>query len=298
MSATPGMLESLSQLVQMVGQASSTGDLGAGAADTTTADPETVKACCATAYGIDLVTLFLGESYHPGGADLTRRLAETLTLRPGEHVLDVAAGIGTTALLLAAERDVRVVGVDLGEAQVTRARDRAADAGLGGMATFDLGDAERLPAVDASFDAVVCECAFCTFPDKDTAAAEIARVLCPDGRVGITDVWLDPTRLDPELQNLTGRIACLADARPIAEVRAILERAGLTVTHTERHDQALLDTIEQVTNRLRTLRLMDLPLLRPFDLRRGIDLTQRAAAAVERGDAGYVLLTATKPATP
>lgn len=292
MSATPGMVESLSQLAQMVGQASSTGGLGAEASDTAPADPETVKACCATAYGIDLVALFLGESYHPGGADLTRRLADALTLRPGEHVLDVAAGIGTTALLLSAERDVRIVGVDLGEAQVVRARKRAVDAGLEGMAMFDLGDAERLPAADASFDVVVCECAFCTFPDKDTAAAEIARVLRPGGRVGITDVWLDPTRLDPELQNLAGRIACLADARPISEVRAILERTGLTVTHTERHDQALLDTIEQVTNRLRALRLLDLPLLRPFNLRRGIDLARRAAAAVEQGDAGYMLLTA------
>ena len=81
---------------------------------------ETVKACCAAAYGVDLVGLFLGDSYHPGGADLTRRLAEVLSLGPGERVLDVACGIGTTAMLLAGERQVDVVGVDLGEAQVRR----------------------------------------------------------------------------------------------------------------------------------------------------------------------------------
>ena len=51
-----------------------------------------------------------------------------------------------------------------------------------------LGDAERLPLPDNTFDALVCECAFCTFPDKATAAAEFARVLRPGGRVGITDV--------------------------------------------------------------------------------------------------------------
>lgn len=65
------------------------------------ADSEAVKACCATAYGIDLVGLFLGESYHPGGANLTRRLADTMDLQPGQWVLDV--------------------GVDLGDAQVARA---------------------------------------------------------------------------------------------------------------------------------------------------------------------------------
>lgn len=262
--------------------------------DIDTADPEAVKACCASAYGLDLVSLFLGESYHPGGSDLTRRLADTLDLQPGERVLDVAAGIGTTALLLASERDVDVVGVDLGEAQVARASARSVDAGLDGRVRFEVGDAERLLADEATFDAVVCECAFCTFPDKHTAAAELARVVRPGGRVGLTDVWLDPEQLDPELQSLAGRVACLADARPIDELQGILEHAGLTVTHIERHDQALLDTIEQVTTRLRALRLADLPVLRPFDLTRGVVLARKAATAVERGDAGYMLLLATK----
>ncbi|MGH9245179.1 MAG: class I SAM-dependent methyltransferase [Acidimicrobiales bacterium] len=266
---------------------------GLGALDA--ADAETIKACCAAAYGVDLVTLFLGESYHPGGESLTRRLADTMGLRPGERVLDVAAGIGTTALLLAAERDVEVLGVDLGETQVTRARARADHAGLAGRTRFEVGDAERLPVADGTFDAAVCECAFCTFPNKPTAAGELARVLRPGGRVGITDIWLDPDRLDPELRGLAGRIACLADARPIADLSAILDDVGLSVTHLERHDQALAATIDQVETRLRALRLLDLPFLRAFDLARGIDLARRAADAVNGGDAGYLLLIATKP---
>ncbi|MGH9247222.1 MAG: class I SAM-dependent methyltransferase [Acidimicrobiales bacterium] len=266
-----------------------------GFRDVDPTDGEAVKACCATAYGVDLVGLFLGESYHPGGAALTRRLADTMNLQPGQRVLDVAAGIGTTALLLAAEHHVDVLGVDLGDTQVTRARARATDAGLAAQVRFEIGDAERLPVDDATFDAVVCECSFCTFPDKDTAAAELARVLRPGGQVGITDVWLEPSRLHPELQGLAGRIACIADARPIAEVRAILERAGLVVTAVERHDHALLDTIDRVLTRLRAARLANLAALRRFNLTSGIEFARRAAAAVERGDAGYMLLTATKP---
>jgi arsenite methyltransferase len=260
-----------------------------------TGDPDAVKACCAAVYGVDLVALFLGESYHPGGAELTRRLADALSLHSGERVLDVAAGIGTTALLLAAERDVDVLGVDLGASQIARARARADAAVLGERARFEFGDAERLPVDDGAFDAVVCECAFCTFPDKATAATELARVLRPGGRVGITDVWLDPDRLDPELAGLAGRIACVADARPINETRATLEAAGLRVEHVERHDQALLATIEQVETRLRALRLLDLPMLGAVNLRRGIELTRRVADAVTRSDAGYMLLIATKP---
>jgi hypothetical protein len=209
-------------------------------------------------------------------------------------VLDVAAGIGTTALLLAAERDIDVLGVDLGASQVAKATVRADAAGLGHRARFELGDAEDLPFDDGSFDAVICECAFCTFPDKATAASELARVVRAGGRVGISDVWLDPASLEPELAGLAGRIACIADARPIDEVRSLLEAAGLRVDDVERHDDAMITTIERVETRLRALRLVDLPVLRSYNLRRGVDLARRAADAVRRGDGGYMLLTATK----
>ncbi|MGH2851702.1 MAG: class I SAM-dependent methyltransferase, partial [Solirubrobacteraceae bacterium] len=173
------------------------------------ANDKTVKACCAAVYGIDIVRLLLGESYHPGGMQLSRRLADALALQPGEHVLDVASGIGATAIMLAAEREAEVMGVDLGEAQVQQARGRVASAGLAGRVRFEVGDAERLPVEARTFDAVVCECAFCTFPDKVTAAAELSRALRGGGRLGVTDVWLNPDRLNPELSGLAGRIACL-----------------------------------------------------------------------------------------
>jgi SAM-dependent methyltransferase len=150
-------------------------------------DTEQIKACCATTYGTDAVALVLGEAYHPGGLALTRHLASTLGLRAGDRVADIAAGPGTTARLLAAEHGVTVAGVDLDESTVERARAAAERAGLSAQVRFHLGDAERLPLPDNAFDAVVCECAFCTFPDKATAAAEFARVLRPGGRVGITE---------------------------------------------------------------------------------------------------------------
>lgn len=258
-------------------------------------DAAAVKACCASAYGHDLVALFLGESYHPGGSDLTRLLADKLDLTEGDRVLDVAAGIGTSALLLAEEHDVEVVGVDLGPGQVATARQRAAQLGCERV-RFEVGDAEQLPFEPASFTAVICECALCTFPDKPTAVAEMARVLPAGGRLGLTDVWLDPDRLDPDLRGLAGRIACLADARPIDDTRALVEVAGLSVTSLERHDDALAATIEQVITRLRALRLADLPALQGLDLHRGIELARRALDTVQRGDAGYLLLTATKAA--
>ncbi|MEU3048067.1 methyltransferase domain-containing protein [Streptomyces sp. NPDC006984] len=262
-------------------------------------DPQVLKSCCATAYQSDAVAAILGDSYHPGGLTLTRHLARTLGLRPGMRVLDVASGPGTTALALATEFGCEVVGVDLGEQNVARAGHAAEKAALADLVTFHTGDAEQLPFEDGSFDAVVCECAFCTFPDKPTAARELARVLRPGGRVGITDITVAPGGLPPELTDLAGWVACLADARPLEQYADLLAAAGLRTALTERHDDALRRMVEQIDARLRVHRMTPTSktgsLLTGADIDRALALTGQAAQAVSAGTAGYALLIAEKP---
>jgi arsenite methyltransferase len=163
------------------------------------------------------------------------------------------------------------------------------------VAQFQVGDAERLPLPDESVDAVVCECAFCTFPDKPTAAAEMARVLKPGGRISITDVALDPKRLDAELQSLAGWVACLADARPVDEYVQLLAIAGLVVTMRESHDDALAQMIDQIDARLRAFRMAKVAALADVDFELALRRTAQAARAVRDGIAGYTLLVAEKP---
>ncbi|MGH8827419.1 MAG: class I SAM-dependent methyltransferase, partial [Jiangellaceae bacterium] len=151
-------------------------------------DSAQVKTCCATGYSSDAVGLLLGFSYHPGGTTLTRRLLDLLDLRPGQRLVDVASGVGTSSLLAAADYGVIVDGVDLSNANVKLASGAAVATDLADRATYHLGDAEALPLEDGRYDAVICECALCTFPDKATAAREMARVLRPGGRVGISDI--------------------------------------------------------------------------------------------------------------
>jgi SAM-dependent methyltransferase len=177
---------------------------------------------------------------------------------------------------------------------VAQARTRARRLSLDNPVRFELGDAERLPLDDGDFDAMVCECDLCTFPDKPTAAREMARVLRRGGTIGITDVWLEPERLEPELAGIAGRIACLADAQPIAVTRDLLASSGFQIATVERHDQALGDTIEQIQMRLRALKILGLPGLDSGTLNRAINLAGRAAAVIARGDAGYVLMAAEK----
>jgi ubiquinone/menaquinone biosynthesis C-methylase UbiE len=262
------------------------------------ASSDEAKACCAGAYGSDVVALLLGESYHPGGLALTRRLADRLGLHAGTRVLDVASGRGATALMAASEFGADVTGVDLSEANVALARGAAQAAGLAAQARFQAGDAELLPVPDGTFDAVLCECAFCTFPDKATAAAELARVLRPGGRLGITDVTVDPARLPPELTGLGAWIACVADARPLDEYAAFLTAAGLRVTHTERHDAAIAAMVDQIEARLTLVRMTARARAEALgvDFARAPAVLAAARTAIADGVIGYALLVAEKPA--
>jgi arsenite methyltransferase len=256
---------------------------------------EQIKSCCAMAYGTDAVALVLGEAYHPGGLALTRRLADTLGVRAGDRVADIAAGPGSTARLLAAEYGVTVDGVDLGESTVEHARTTTEQAGLSATVRFHLGDAERLPLPDNAFDAVVCECAFCVFPDKATAAAEFARVLRPGGRAGITDVTAAET-LPAELTTLAAWVACIADARPARQYTELLGTAGLRVTHSERHDTALATMIDQIEARVTALRMLQPERLRAAGV--DVDAVLRYAGLARRAAAdgvlGYALMIAEK----
>jgi hypothetical protein len=262
--------------------------------------PQEVKACCAATYGSDLVALLLGDAYHPGGLDLTRHLAGLLDLTNGGRVLDVASGRGTTALLLAGEYGVRVDGVDLSAGNVALAQGAADAVDLSGRVSFTVGDAETLPYPDAGFDAVICECAFCTFPDKPTAASELTRMLRPGGRVGITDVVADPARLPAELTGLTAWVACVADARPLDEYAAILTGAGLRITQTGRHDSAIVRMIDQIEARIGVVRMTarDRAEALGVDFDRAPTVLAAARAAVADGVLGYGLLVAAKPDRP
>lgn len=260
------------------------------------AEAATIKACCATGYSSDAVTLLLGPSYHPGGLKLTRSLLDTVGVRPGDRLVDVASGIGTTGLLAAGEYQAYVDGVDLSAANVTLANGAAQAAGVADQAVFHHGDAEALPLPNASYDAVVCECALCTFPDKATAATEMARVLRPGGRVGITDVTADPDRLPPELTGVAAWVACIADARPVEHYRAILATAGLQLITVERHTAALEQMVRQIAARLELLRMTSPGRLEKLglDVSRAGPVLDAAQDAIRDGVLDYVLLVGEK----
>ncbi|HEX4580006.1 MAG TPA: methyltransferase domain-containing protein [Candidatus Dormibacteraeota bacterium] len=129
------------------------------------------------------------DSVVPFFAHFGRRIVDLAGIRPGDSVLDVAAGRGAVLLPAAAAAGPsgRVIGVDLAVGMVDSLRERIVDDGLGN-ADVRLMDAESLEFGDAEFDVVVCAFGIMFLPNAAEALHGFRRVVKPGGRVAIA-VW-------------------------------------------------------------------------------------------------------------
>ena len=109
-------------------------------------------------------------------------------LRPGERVVEVGSGAGMDAIIAAGHTGPkgRVIGVDMTDAMLSKARANVAAVGVAN-AEFRKGFAEQLPVEDDWADVVISNGVINLCPDKDAAYREVYRVLRPGGRVQIVD---------------------------------------------------------------------------------------------------------------
>ena len=116
-------------------------------------------------------------------ADVHRGIVDALGPTEGQRWLDVACGTGELAEL-AATAGADVVGVDFAPPLIETAKRHAAEHGLD--IDYRVGDAENLEGIDdASFDVVSSTFGVMFAPDQESAAAELARVTRPGGRIGL-----------------------------------------------------------------------------------------------------------------
>ncbi len=263
-------------------------------------DPQGRKGCCAALYQSEPVRLLLGETLHPGGLALTHRLAKLVNIQRGDLVLDLACGRGTSAMAVSRSFHCRVVGIDLGLDGIAEARRLAKDTGIENDVSFLRGDGERLPFGAGPFDATLCECSMSLFPDKKQGVAEIARLLRPGGRLGVSDVTVEPGRLPDELKGTVGQMLCLADAPPVEGYRELLSSDGLSLTHLQDASDSILKLLAGIEGKLATLRLLQRVQGEPTD---GSDLISQALSVIDQvkalvndGAIGYWIFVAEKSA--
>jgi hypothetical protein len=248
-----------------------------------------------TAWENPAVRWVLGGRLHPGGPGLTRLLAGEMGLGAADRVVDLGCGEGETAALLAAEHRCVVIGLDVGAKHVSAARSRAEREGVSDRVRIVAADAAgRLPVGDGAATALVAECVVSALPDPAHALREAVRVVGPGGRVGLTDLVVDPDRLAAGERDLIGRLDAFARAPSEDGWRAHLARAGLELRAWERHDEALAATVAGVQARLRpgasAARFLPAKARKPVE--QGLAYAAAAERAVAAGGLGYALMVA------
>jgi len=150
-------------------------------------------------------------------------------LREGETVLDLGSGGGIDVLLSARRVGPtgHAIGVDMTDEMLDLARNNAAEAGATNV-EFRKGTIERLPVDDASVDVVISNCVINLASDKPAVFAEIARVLRPGGRMGVSDIVADDLLTPAQRTERGSYVGCIAGALSFREFRAGLRDAGLT----------------------------------------------------------------------
>jgi phosphatidylethanolamine/phosphatidyl-N-methylethanolamine N-methyltransferase len=113
-----------------------------------------------------------------------RRAAVRAAEAVGGRVLEV--GVGTGLSLSDYGKGTRVVGIDISEPMLDKARKRVAAQGLTNVEALDVMDAEHLILPDASFDVVVAQYVVTAIPNPETALNEFVRVVRPGGEIILT----------------------------------------------------------------------------------------------------------------
>ncbi|MEX2627576.1 MAG: methyltransferase domain-containing protein [Ilumatobacteraceae bacterium] len=163
-------------------------------------------------------TVWGGEDIHIGLyeqgdsiAAASRRTVEAmaervLPLGPDTRVLDLGAGYGGSARLLAAQFGCPVTCLNISEVQNERNREMNAEQGLDGLISVSHGSFEDVPAEADSFEVVWSQDSFLHAGDRALVLDEIARVLVPGGRVVFTDPMqgddVSPSSIQPILDRI------------------------------------------------------------------------------------------------
>lgn len=190
-----------------------------------------------TSSAVGRLRALTGGPLRPGGLELTRRALEALRLAAGARVLDLGCGCGDTLVLLREQAGLRAMGLDIRPDRLAQARKRCTNG-------LVLADAGRLPLADERFDAVFCECALSLCADKARVLAEMGRILNKGGGLALADVYL---RTSPsgkgnsilDSDDGTTPRTCLEGARPLRELRRLVESAGFVVELEEDHTPSL-----------------------------------------------------------
>jgi arsenite methyltransferase len=155
-------------------------------------------------------------------------------LREGETVLDLGSG-GGIDVILSAKRvgpTGTAYGLDMTDEMLALARQNAAESGVANV-HFLKGVIERIPLAASSVDVIISNCVINLSVDKPAVMMEMARVLRPGGRIGISDVVAEDQLTPGERTERGSYVGCIAGALSKSEYEALLDAAGFEQVSVE-----------------------------------------------------------------
>ena len=150
-----------------------------------------------------------------------------VSIKPGEIVLDLGSGAGFDCFLASNKvgPEGRVIGVDMTEEMVARARDNASKGGYKNI-EFRQGEIENLPVKDSTIDVIISNCVINLVPNKDKAFKEAFRVLKPGGRLMVSDIVLLKKLPDFVKDSIEAYVGCIAGAATKDRYLGAIKSAG------------------------------------------------------------------------
>jgi SAM-dependent methyltransferase len=229
---------------------------------------------------------------HPGGRASTDRLLAWADLGPGDRVLDIGCGVATTAIRIARETGASVVAADISPLMRERAT-RNVEKARAENVVVEQADILDLPYADGSFDCVLAE-AVTMFVDRPRAAAELARVCKPGGRVLATEFcWRKPPT--PQAREIfLGQVCPGLQFDSVQEWVHIYTGAGLTDVRTDTGPFAMMTARGMLADEgAHAFAVAARAMSRVAYLRKMAWLMPRMSRAVPY--LGYIVVEATKP---
>jgi arsenite methyltransferase len=149
------------------------------------------------------------------------------SLKEGDAVLDLGSGAGFDAFLAAQRvgKKGRVIGVDMTEAMIEKAKKNARKGGYTNV-EFRLGEIEDLPVEDSAVDVIISNCVINLSPDKASVFKEAFRVLKPGGRLMVSDLVLVKDLPRAIKESVAAYVGCLAGAIFKKDYLNFIEEAG------------------------------------------------------------------------
>jgi len=231
-----------------------------------------------TLYEQDALHALTGGTLRPGGLVLTEELLHFCNFASGSTVLDIGCGPGHSLELMARALGLCPTGIDPSPAMLAKASQQAP------MAALHQASAVAIPCNTASFDGVLCECVLSLTEDLSISLAEMHRVLKPEGRLILTDIYCKQRSLQTRLPELK---SCISRALPLETITGALIRAGFSLTLVRDRSDLLKQLAGQIIFSYGSLEKF-------WGLFMDSDAAHRTSCALAAAPLGYYMLVAEK----